>query len=64
MAEIQAISCFIQSSAEYTSDLTDDDLQAFLQDAPFFVVTEDMLKGELNGSVAVVAVREVWGFRV
>lgn len=51
MAEIQAISCFIQSSAEYTSDLTDDDLQAFLQDAPFFVVTEDVLKGELNGSV-------------
>ena len=51
MAEIQAISCFIQSSAEYTSDLTDDDLQAFLQDAPFFVVTEDVLKGELSGSV-------------
>lgn len=51
MAEIQAISCFLQSSAEYTSDLTDDDLQAFLQDAPFFVVTEDVLKGELNGSV-------------
>ena len=51
MAEIQAISCFIQSSAEYTSDLTDDDVQTFLQDAPFFVVTEDVLKGELSGSV-------------
>ena len=46
MAEIQAISCFIQSSAEYTSDLTDDDLQAFLQDAPFFVETEDVQKRE------------------
>lgn len=51
MAEIQAISCFLQSSAEYTSDLTDDDVQTFLQDAPFFVVTEDVLKGELSGSV-------------